>query len=88
MPSFGSFPHSFPSNKLGGASKNAPQLSTPGGENQMKAPPNPAEAMLPHNKATNQQATNTNTTSEPTQPTTASPQKTSVSTTSNAPKPS
>ncbi|CAG8848868.1 25827_t:CDS:1, partial [Racocetra persica] len=29
MPSIGSFPHSFPSNKLSGASKNAPQLSMP-----------------------------------------------------------
>ncbi|CAG8719742.1 11602_t:CDS:1, partial [Cetraspora pellucida] len=86
MPNAGSFPHSFPSKKLGGASKNAPQPSTPGGENNMKAPPNPAEAMLPHSQATNQPTVDT--TSQHTQPKTASPPKTSVATTSSAPKPS
>ncbi|CAG8820828.1 16883_t:CDS:1, partial [Gigaspora margarita] len=83
----GSFPIPFPSNRLGGLSKSTPQPSVHGGENQIKAPPNPAEAMLPsHNKVTDQSAVTT--TPQPTHPKTDSLPKTSTAVASNTPKPS
>ncbi|RIB13377.1 hypothetical protein C2G38_2198025 [Gigaspora rosea] len=82
----GSSPISFPSNKQGG-STGTPQPSAHGGENQIKAPPNPAEVMLPsHNKVMDQSVVNT--TPQPTHPKTDSLPKTSAAIASNTPKPS